>query len=176
MTGNLSIETQRMRSAFHRQVPAWCVASLAAAALIGFVSLELQQRQIAPVILLPLGTGALIGLIMTGVQRAIGVSTSAAARGLVAIAAAIACVAAQDAIAYWDYRRAYDGAIERAPQLALARSATEGFQAAGFSEFWRIQWAQSQPWWAIDAVLITLASVGVAILAGRAAASKFLAS
>jgi hypothetical protein len=151
---------------------AWIAASLAAGALVGFVSLELQKRRIAPLILLPAGTGALVGLVSIGAQRALGVSTSLMARGAVAAAAAVACVATQDGVAYWDYRRAYESAIALEPGLALARSAPGGFAAAGFAEFWRAQWAQSRPWWAIDAALVTLTCVGIALLVPRAESLK----
>jgi ABC-type uncharacterized transport system permease subunit len=138
----------------------WYVSGTAAAVAVGWLAAKLQTVGFAPVGLLPLGIGCLLGLALTALAAAL--RTPRATRLVVGtIVLVLVAVAAEHAWLYRDFRRQWHDARTREPQIAMFRpespwSATEYFE--------RELTSQRATLWAVDATLIVAGAVATVIV------------
>ena len=143
------------------------LSGIGAGAAIGWAAARCHLGGWAPVGLLSLGVGGLLGLVIAKLAARIGESNR---KNLVigTVLFALVAVLAEHAWLYRDFRRQWVDARAREPQVALFRP-EEPWSPA---QYIRHEWSPGRlVLWSVDATLIVAGAVGV-VLARRGASSK----
>jgi len=146
------------------------LGGIAAGAAIGWAAAHCHLSGWAPLGLLSLGVGGLLGLVIAKLADLAGVGCW---KRLVigTMLFALVTVLAEHTWLYRDFRRQWRDARAREPQVALFRP-EEPWSPA---EYMRHEWSPGRlALWCVDATLIVAAAVGVVLVRRRAITKTFI--
>jgi hypothetical protein len=135
---------------------AWYLVGALVAVMIGWCAAQMQLASLSPVVLLPLAAGFALGVVLTGLAAI----TRLTARRQLLIGAAllsILAVLAEHAWLYHDFRRQWQEARGKSPQVAMFRPETPWSPAEYLA---REASPSRMALWCVDAALVTVATVG----------------
>jgi hypothetical protein len=143
----------------------WLVAAASASFAIAWIAFQVQQDQIAPVVLFPLAVGTVLGATLVGLRRWLG-APSRGATCAAALVLGLLVVAGQDYIGHRQRLRTWQAEIRREAPLASLVAGDTALEPT-LVDHLRAR-LESQPvWWTLDFVLTAAAAGLVAALGTR---------
>ncbi len=141
----------------------WYASGLVAAISIGWIAAELNGAGWAPVVIFPVGVGAVLGAILSvlAVQQHITCRKQILV-GTVLLA--LVAIFAEHAWLYHDFRQQWRQAFVKDPRVALFRSESPWSPQEYFTHELN---AGSAPMWCLDAGLIIVSAVGTVMVKRR---------
>ena len=138
----------------------WYVGGLLAALAIGWLASLFHSAGFAPVGLLPLCVGLALGVALNALAATLHVARR---RGLLigALILALITAIAQHAWLYLDFRRQWQEARAKSPEMAMFRPETPWSPSEYFE---RELTAENAALWAFDAALIVAAATGAVVV------------
>lgn len=141
----------------------WFVGGVLSTAAVAWIAFQIQQEQIAPVVLFPLAAGAALGILLLALhhytrrpQRAWAVAS--------AIAWGLLLVVAQDYIGHRIRLGQFDAEIAGGHPLAAAMAGERELRPT-FGEHLAARFRGQPLWWTLDLVL-TAAAAGTVVTLG----------
>jgi hypothetical protein len=137
----------------------WYLGGIVAAAVIGWLAAELQTRGFAPLLLMPLATGLVLGLTLRKLAGALEIGRRQALWG--ALLFAFVSVLAAHTWLYQDFRRQWQVERETNPQVAMFRPA----EPLSVAEYFRREASPLRTmFWCLDAAtLVATTAIVVAL-------------
>lgn len=149
----------------------WFLPTLVLALALARLVVWVERAGFAPA-LLPILVGAAVGGAAAGLSMLAGHSARTAL-AIGAAVAALACVAAEHAFFYLDYRAEFGRFAAGQSKLEIIQAAGGGVEPAGFAEFMQAGASRNfgplpmWTWWLIHATLTIVAAVGVTLFVPR---------
>jgi hypothetical protein len=132
------------------------LGGIVAAAVIGWLAAQLQSRGFAPLVLMPLATGLVLGLTLRKLAGALAIGRRQALWG--ALLFAIVSVLTEHTWLYQDFRRQWQAEREANPQVAMFRPA----EPLSMAEYFRREASSMRvALWCLDAALVVASTVMV---------------
>jgi hypothetical protein len=150
-------------------VLAWCAGGLVAAVVVGCTGAVMQLAGLAPVVILPLALGGVLGIVLSSLSVSMGLSCP---KRLVTgtIVLAMFAVLAEHAWLYRDFRRQWQQERANNPNVAMFRPETPSSPAEYFAR-------ESSPGrialWCVDAVFLIGSALVAVVIVGRRSLAKF---